>query len=328
LSIRTTDFASLTDDLQSIVNEVRDLKIADMATASMLFDIQDEVRKTHDEVILHGLSGVEHVAEGSNFPRLNSEQGDTITWTQAQYGAIVPVTYLMRKWDLYNQITDIATSAMDDAMDKLDQSFADMLLYGFAATAYTDVWGVSVTPTGPDGLSLFSTAHTNDTTSATFQNVIYDGSVNNPPLSRAAIVSERARGLKYLDPQGLTRPVKLDTLVVGPSNEDLAERLLFSTQIPGEANNDLNALKGKIKNMKVWERLDTRSDATDTSAYWFMADSSKVKKTLRAYFTDRPGLSAPEMVPENGDWEYLLRLVYSRGFSWASYFRGSNGTSA
>jgi|SRR3990167_3656278 len=325
MSVRSTDFAALTDDLQSIVNEVRDLKIADMATASSLFDIQDEVRKTHDEVILHGLSGVEYVPEGSDFPRLNTEQGDTITWTQSQYGAIVPVTYLMRKWDLYNQISDIATSSMDDAMDKLDQSFADMLLFGFSASAYTDVWGLSVTPTGPDALSLFTASHTNDTTSATFSNLINDGTNNNPALTRAAIVNERARALKYTDPQGLTRPIKLDSLIVGPDNEDLAERLLFSTQIPGEANNDVNALKGKIKNLKVWERLDLRSDGTDTSAYWFMADSSKVKKTLKAYFTDRPSLQAPELVPENGDWEYILRLVYSRGFSWAPYLRGATG---
>jgi len=315
----------LTDDLQSIVNEVRDLKIADMSTASMLFDIRDESRKTHDEVILHGLSGVEHVAEGSNFPRLSSDQGDTITWTQAQYGAIVPVTYLMRKWDLYDQIIDLATSSMDDAMDKLDQSFADMLLYGFASTAYTDVWGVSVTPTGPDADPLFTATHSNGTTAATYSNLINDGTNNNPALTRAAIVNERARALKYTDPQGITRPIKLDTLIVGPDNEDLAERLLFSTQIPGEANNDINALKGKIKQLKVWERLDLRSDATDTSAYWFMADSSKVKKTLRAYFTDRPALQAPEQVFENGDWEYMMRLVYSRGFSWAPYLRGSTG---
>src|SRR3990167_1749496 len=326
MSIRSTDFAALTDDLQSIVNEVRDNKIADMSTASMIFDIQDESRKTHDEVILHGLSGVEHVAEGSNFPRLNTEQGDTITWTQAQYGAIVPVTYLMRKWDLYSQITDIATSAMDDAMDKLDQSFDDMLLYGFASTAYTDVWGLSVTPVGPDADPLFTATHSNGTTSATYSNLINDGTNNNPALSRTAIVKERARALKYTDPQGITRPIKLDTLIVGPSNEDLAERLLFSTQIPGEANNDINALKGKVKQLKVWERADLRSDGTDTSAYWFMADSTKVKKTLKAYFTDRPGLLAPHVVPENGDWEYILRLVYSRGFSWASYLRGSTGT--
>lgn len=325
MSIRVSDFQALTDDLQTVTSEARDLKIAEMGASNLLFSITDEARRTHDELILHGISGVEHVPDGGNYPRANSEQGDTITYTQAKYGVIVPVTYLMRRWDLYDQITENAKSAMDDAMDKLDQSLADVLLYGFAATAYTDVFGQSVTPVGPDGLALFTASHTNGTTAATFSNLINDGSNNNPGLSRTAIVNERARALKYTDPQGLTRPIRLDTLVVGPDNEDLAERLLYSTQIPGEANNDLNALKGKIKTLKVWERLDLRSDGTDTSAYWFLADGSKVKKTLKAFFTDRPQLVAPDEVFANDDWEYKVRMVYSRGFGWAPYLRGSTG---
>jgi hypothetical protein len=304
---------------------VRDNKIAEMQAANLLFSAVDESRRTHIEQLLHGVAGIEEVPDGSNFPRLSSDEGDQITYTQSQFGAIVPVTQLMRDWDLVNEITEIATSVMDEAMDKLDQSYVDMLLNGFSANAYNDVWGKSITPTGPDSLALFSASHSNGVTAATFSNLINDGANNNPALSRAAIVNERSRALKYTDPQGLTRPVRLDTVIVGPDNEDLAERLLFSTQIPGEANNDINALKGKIKKLVVWERADLRSDGTDTSAYWFMADSSKVKKTLKSYFTQKPALMAPNQVFDNGDWEYKLRLVYSRGFSWAPYLRGSTG---
>lgn len=326
MSIRVSDFAALTTYLDSVTNEVRDNKIADMGAANMLFSFNDEQRKTHIEQILHGVVGMEEVPDGSNFPRATGEEGDQFTLTQSQYGVIVPVTQLMREWDLKDEITEVATSVMDEAMDKLDQSFADTLLYGFATTAYTDVWGKSVTPSGPDADGLFSATHSNGATSTTFSNLINDGTNNNPALTRAAIVNERARALKYADVNGLTRPIRLDTLIVGPDNEDLAERLLYSTQIPGEANNDLNALKGKIKTMKVWDRLDLRSDATDTSAYWFMADGTKVKKTLKAYFTQRPALTAPDQVFANGDWEYKLRLVYSRGFGFAPYLRGSQGT--
>lgn len=326
MALRVTDYSALSTYLDEVTNEVRDNKIADMQAANALFSTLDEARRTHIEQILHGVKGIEEVPDGSDFPRLTSDEGDQFTLTQSQYGAIVPVTQLMRDWDLFDQITELATSVMDEAMDKLDQSFADTLLYGFATTAYTDVWGKSVTPSGPDSDGLFSATHSNGTTSTTFSNLINDGSNNNPALTRAAIVNERARALKFKDPQGLVRPVRLDTLIVGPDNEDLAERLLYSTQIPGEANNDLNALKGKIKKLHVWERLDLRSDATDTSAYWFMADGSKVRKTLKSYFTQRPALTAPNQVFENGDWEYKLRIVYSRGFGYAPYLRGSTGT--
>lgn len=325
MALRVTDYLALTDSLESIANESRDLKIAEMKAANMLFSFVDEPRRTHDELILHAVAGVEYVPDGSDFPRANSDQGDNYVLTQSQFGLIVPVTQLMREWELYPEIFEVATSAMDDAMDGLDQSLADTLLFGFATTAYTDVWNQSVTPSGPDSDGLFSATHSNGTTATTYSNLINDRTNNNPALSRAALVNERARALKYTDPQGLTRPIRLDTVVVGPNNEDLAERLLFSNNIPGEANNDVNSLKGKMKNLLVWERLDLRTGGTDTSAYWFMADSSKVKKTLKAYFTQRPTLLPPDQVFANGNWDYKVRMVYSRGFGWAAYIRGSTG---
>ena len=325
MSIRTTDFAALTDDLQELTVESMESKIAEMDTADMLYDIKDLVRKTYDLRVLHGTTGVAHVPEGSDLPRASNEQGDGITFTQAQYGAIVPITKQMRMFDLYDEIESIAKSIVDDGMDMIDQSLADVLLYGFASTAYTDVYGQSVTPVGPDSLALFSASHTNGATSRTFSNLINDGTNNNPALSRAAIVKTRALGLVYKDVNNKTRPIRYDTVVVAPTNEDLAERLLFSTNIPGEANNDINSLKGKIKFLKVWERLETRSDATDTKAYWFMADSKKVKNTLKAIFSQRPQLSAPEVIFENKDWEYSFDYLYSRGFGWSPYLRGSTG---
>lgn len=324
MPLRVTDYQALTNYLDEVTSEIRNNAVADMKSIQ-LWDMKDLVQRTYIDQLVHGVEGIELVPDGSDFPRVNSDSGDQITYTQSQYGVIVPVTQLMREWDRTDQITEIATSVMDEAMDKLDQSFVDVLLFGFAATNYTDVWSQSASATGPDGLALFSASHTNGTTSTTYSNLINDGTNNNPALSRAALVNERARALKYTDVNGLTRPIHLDTVIVGPDNEDAAERLLYSTNIPGEANNDVNALKGKLKNLIVWERSDLRTGGTDTSAYWFMAESGKVKKTLKSFFTMRPTLLPPDQVFENGNWEYKLRLVYSRGFSWASYLRGSTG---
>ena len=327
MAIKTTDFPILTDDLQELTVTTMNHAVAEMDTADMLFDVKDVVRKTYDLGIIHGTSGVELVPEGSDYPRVSTEEGDTITFTQAKYGAIVPVTEEMRLFDLYDQIMETAQTIVEDGVDKIDQSLADVLGYGFAATAYTDVYGRSVTPVGPDGYALFYASHSNGATSNVFSNIITDATVN-PELSRPAILAERVRGLTYQDVNGLVRPIKLDTLIVAPTNEDLAERLLFSNQIPGEANNDVNALKGKIKNLKVWERLETRGDATDTSAYWYMADSSKVQKSMKTIFSRRPQLFAPNDVYDTGDWDYKFSYLYQYGFGWAPYIRGSNATGA
>ena len=324
--ITQKDFPSLTDDLQSIFNEVAKTSVVEMK-GNKIFKVFDTNRLTYDHLILHGLSGIARVADGQDLPKVNSEEGDTITWTQEYYGAIASITKKMRKFDLYDQMTSLVKSLTTDAFDKIDQSLADVLGNGFSSSNYTDVYGVSVSAVGPDALALFSASHSNNINSNVFSNIITDATVN-PVLSRAALVAARKQGLTHKDPNGVIRPVMLDTLIVAPTNEDLAERLLYSELIPGVANNDINALKGKIKTLIVWERLETRTGGTDTSAYWYMADSSKVGESLQCLFAERPSLDAPDEVYTNKNWDYSLDFYYAIGRGYPAYVFGSNATGA
>lgn len=229
----------------------------------------------------------------------------------------------MRIFDRFDVIESIARSVTDDAFDKIDQSMADVLGQG-QNTSYTDVFGASVTSTGPDGLALFSASHTNGATATTFSNIINDGTNNNPALTRQAIVKQKALSRTYTDPNGIIRPVRLDTIVVPPSLEDAAIRVINSDLISGSANNDTNQHLGGMKIM-VWDRLETAGDGTDTSAYWFMMDSSKVKNTLKAVFAQKPMLSAPDEVYKNKNWDYSIDFYYALGRGFAPYIVGSTG---
>jgi len=324
--ITASDFASLTDDLQSIFNETAKTKVAEMK-GNKIFRVFDTNRLTYDHLILHGLSGIQRVADGQDLPKVNSEEGDTITWTQEYYGAIASITKKMRKFDLYDQMTSLVRSLVTDAFDKIDQSLADVLGNGFSASNYTDVYGVSVSAVGPDALALFSASHSNNLNSTTFSNIITDATVN-PALSRAAIVAARKQGLTHKDPNGVIRPVNLDTLIVAPTNEDLAERILNSELMSGTGNNDINALKGKVKTLIVWERLETLTGGTDTSAYWYMADSAKVGESLQCLFAERPSLDAPDEVYTNKNWDYSLDFYYAIGRGYPAFIFGSNSTGA
>jgi len=326
MAILTTDFNALTDDLQSIFNEVAKTKTAEL-TGNKIFDVKDTDRKTYDHLILHGLDVVRRVAEGADLPSTTIVQGDTITYTQNRYGGIVSVTKDMRKFDLYDQIESIVKSAADDAFYKIDQSMADVLLHGFSASNYIDVYNASVSAVGPDGLALFSASHSNNINSDVFRNLIYYSTVN-PALSREAVADTIKRAMIHKDPTGHSRPVKLDTLLVPPSLEDAALRIVNTEKMPGGFENDTNEyLKGKLK-IQVWEKLETRSDGTDTSAYWFMYDSSKVKETLKALFAERPSLDAPEQVYKNKNWDYSIDYYYTLGRGYMPYVWGSNGTAA
>jgi hypothetical protein len=325
MPITVRDFPSLTDDLQSIYNEVAKAKVADMK-GNKVFNVFDTNRRTFDHLILHGMSGIKEVTPGQDLPNITSEEGDSITWTQRYFGGIASITKEMRLFDLHNQMETVIKSIATDAFDKIDQSLADVLLYGWATT-YTDVFGKSVTATGPDAVALFSASHSNNFNATVFSNIITDATVN-PVLSRSAIVAAIKQGLTHKDPNGMIRPINLDTIVVAPSNADLVERILLSSQMSGNAQNDINPLKGKVSRIIVWERLETRSDTTDTSAFWFMFDSSKVGETLNCLFAERPSLDAPDQVYSNKNWEYSCDFFYTIGLGYPAFIFGSNATGA
>lgn len=325
MPILTSDFTSLTDDLQEIFNEVARTKIAEMRGMNV-FSVRDTDRRTYDHLVLHGLSGIKRVAQGADLPSVASVEGDSITYTQTRYGALVSITKDMRMFDLHDQIEGVVRSITEEAFDLIDQSMADILLYGWS-TSYTDVYGQSVSATGPDGLALFNSAHTNNLTTRTFTNLIQNSSgTADPALAVNPVANAIRQAMVYTDPGGLVRPIHLDTLVVAPRNWDLAERIVQSDLLQGTGNNDINPLKGRIRKIIVWERLETRSDATDTSQYWFMFDSQKVGESLKALFAERPSLDPPEQVYKNKNWDYSLDYYYALGRGFPAYIWGSRGT--
>lgn len=240
---------------------------------------------------------------------------------------IVSVTKDMRMFDLYDEIVSLVKNASQDAFDKIDQSLADVFLYG-TSTSYTDVYGDTVTSTCPDSACVFSATHSNGTTSAQYSNLITlkATSTANPALSRQAIVDARQAAMTYTDPEGMMRPINLDTLLVAPANQDLAERIVYSPGVQGTPNVDTNPLKGSVK-IKVWPRLERDSAGTDKSARWFMYDSKKVGNSLKALFAEKPSMDAPEQVYKNKNWEYSIDFYYAIGRGFPAYVFGSTGAS-
>jgi len=325
MPIRRSDFDALTGDLQDIFEETSNLAIARMGGLD-LFGVQET--ELYDYVIqnLHGLKGIRRVGDSENLPRIENVEGDQLTLTQRHYGAIVPVSKEMRKFDRYDKAYGMVETVVDEGWNGIDQTMADVLLQGWS-TSYTDYWGDTVASVGPDSLALFSKVHSNPINSNTFNNIMNDGTNDNPSLSRTAVVQQIATAKVMKDVNNLVRPVRLDTVIVPPSLEDEARRILYSDKISGSANNDTNMMLRSMK-LIVWERLEAAADGTDTSAYWFMCDSQYVAKTLRLLFAERPSLDPPEEVYANKDWEYSVDFFYTLGTGYPMYIFGSNGTNS
>ena len=245
--------------------------------------------------------------------------------TQQRFGGLVSVTKDMRMFDRYDQIEELVRSNVDFAFDRIDQSQADLILNGFSGSSFTNLYGFTQSNVAPDGVVLFSASHSNNLNANTYRNLIKNAAATaNPALSRDAIVTARKDAKIHLDPNEVNRPVSLNTLIVSAANEDLAERVVFSSGVQGTPNVDLNPLKSKVSNIVVWSRLDTRSDGTDTSAYWFMA-SPMVKRSLKSLFAQRPIMTAPEQVGNSKNWEYTIDAYYTIGIGHPVHIWGSTG---
>jgi len=321
--IRRQDFEKLNEELQETYMESSVTAISEMV-GPKLFETKETSLYDYLHQVLHGVSGIKRIADGENFPRVNSKQGDNVTWSQRHYGAEVPVTKDMRKFDRYDQANELVETIVDEAWNDLDQSLADVLIKGWD-TSYTDVWGDTVASVGPDGLALFSASHSNNVTSETFSNIINDGTNSNPALSREAIIYQIKTGRINKDVNKKNRGIRYDLLIVPPSLEDLAYRIVESDKIQGSADNDTNNwLKKRVK-ILVWERLESAADATDAAAYWFMADSRKLVKVLKLLFAEKPTLDPPEILYKNKEWDWTIDFYYTLGFGYPLGIAGSKG---
>ena len=228
-------------------------------------------------------------------------------------------------FDEYDEVEANVRTIVDDGMNKIDQSLADILSNGFSTTAYNDVYGDSITPVGGNGKSLFSEAHSNGATSRTFSNLIAKGATKNPELSIDAIESARKMGYLYKDPNGINRPIEFDTILVSPEFEKEALIMVHSALLPGTGNNDVNPYKGRFK-VKVWSKLAMTAAGVDTSKQWFMYNSKLVGNTFKLFWAQHPKLAKPQEFNPDANWHYLFDYIYSRGFGWAPYIVGSKGT--
>jgi len=324
--ITTSDFTTLTGKLNEWFNEAAQLNV-EAWIGQQLFDVGETNWQVYNGLILNGAAKFDRVPEGAQLPAGNIGEGDNMSITQKRHGGRIIVTKDMRMFDRYDQIQEVVQDNTEFAFDRIDQSQADLLLNGFSSTSYTDLFGYAQSNVTPDGVVFFSASHTNNQNSNTARNLIKDSTgTANVALSRDAIVTARKDGRVNKDPNSANRPIMLDRLVVSATNEDLAERTVYSSGVAGTPNVDLNPLKGKISNILVWSRLDTRgNDSTDTSAYWFMASSTKSKKTLKSPFAQKPMLYAPEQISDSRSWEYDLDAYYTLGLLYPFFVWGSTG---
>lgn len=317
MTIKVSDFSKLTDDLESIFNQIKVINQAQ--DIRKCFGMENMDRRTHEHLVINPQASIGAVGDGEEYPESDLTEGDSIIYTARKYGWIVKVTEEMREDDLHSQIESVAKSLFSTLYRKVYQDMADLLKNAYS-TSYTNTYGEVVSAVWPDGLALASASHTAwGVAGYTYSNIMTTPAwVVNPSLTSENVEYNINKMLLHIAPDGTVAPIIAKKLVVSPKLKGLAERILYSTWFQGTANNDKNTISN-IELIVVPQLWDSTS--------WFLLGED-YEETLKMMFRIIPTMVAPDAVYNTGDWKYKVRTRYVIGIGYQAYVHCSNGTNA
>jgi hypothetical protein len=195
--------------------------------------------------------------------------------------------------NLYDSLSARYTKGLARAMSYTKQVKAAAVLNNGFSAAYT----------GGDGVSLFSTAHP-----------LINGGTNSNRPSTAADLNETSlenaviQIAAWTDERGLLIAAKPKKLIVPPSLQFVATRLLETSLRVGTTDNDINALKN---NGSIPEGYTQNHFLTDTNGWYLTTDVPNGMK----HFVRTPLSNSMDGDFDTGNVRYKSRERYSFGWS-------------
>ena len=322
--IKTPDYWDQTSHLK-MIDEIFQESMKDKLDDLTLLKIFSEESNSHrnDTILVEdGLTWVSYIPENSEYPTAEPGDTDSMTMQKFKYGAKVLITEEMKLYNEYGSMEERIRSIVDEGMEMIDQSLADILVHGFSTSTYTDVFGKTMGAVGQKWYALFN---------STDNNIIKVGATTNPELSVAALNAAYVLGATRKTANGQHRSVKYDTLLVPPELRALADTLVNSDKLPGSSDNAVNFNKGRFKVVES-PRLSTSfvesGNTVDTSTFWFVFDSKKIKNQLKVKWARKPQLKLVGECKFDANEVHRFSFIYSRGFLNFPYIAGSKGTSS
>lgn len=215
------------------------------------------------------------------------------------------VTREMYEDDQYRQIEKMPKAMARSGRAKLEKDAMYPLINGFAAS------GVTIY----DGQALFSNAHP-----------LLDSAGVGDNLTTGVLSDTNLKlGLQLMrqtvDEAGNLIQLKANRLIIPPALEDVAKRLIHSSELSGTANNDTNEyLKEYGLEIKVMDYLSAAAGGSDTA--WYL--QAKGNHELNFFWRKRPEFKWEEVF-DNFVSKYRGYMRYSYGVSDWRGLVGSTG---
>lgn len=280
---------------------------------------------------LSGLGQAARISENAVITTEVPVQGYDKTYTQVEFGKLLPVTKRMWKFGIKKRdLTRVVNSLVGACERKRETLCADRLDNAFAQsyTVSDDSGNWTATTTGGDAVALFSNAHTREDGGTNWNNVVYDGTTYGMDFDYDAIKAAHRTASLILDPKGQKMDINLDTLVVsrGHTNAFRAKEILGAiraggkSSLPSSAQNDAAGVPAYNVIELPWMQSNT--------AYWAMFDSSMVNDEYGLQYKESQPimLEGPNVVFKTGEIQYKTTMMFDLGHNDARGWVGSKNT--
>ena len=258
-----------------------------------IYETETSERSFEEETKLSGFSAAPVKNEGSAISYDNAQEAWTARYNHETIALGFSLTEEAIEDNLYDSLSARYTKALARAMAYTKQVKAAAILN----TAFTGG------PTYGDGVVLCSTAHP----------LVSGGTNSNRPtvaadLNETSLEAAVIQIAGWTDERGLLIAAKPTKLIVPPSLQFVATRLLETELRVGTADNDINAIKN---NGSVAGGYAINHYLTDTNAWFLMTD---VPNGLK-HFVRTPLQNSMDADFDTGNARYKSRERYSFGVS-------------
>jgi hypothetical protein len=258
-----------------------------------IYETETSERSFEEETKLSGFSAAPVKNEGSAIAYDNAQEAWTARYNHETIALGFSLTEEAIEDNLYDSLSARYTKGLARAMAYTKQVKAAAVLNNGFSAAYT----------GGDGVALFSTAHP----------LVSGGTNSNRPatgadLNETSLENAVIQIAAWTDERGLLIAAKPKKLIVPPSLQFVATRLLETSLRVGTTDNDINALKN---NGSIPEGYTQNHFLTDTNGWYLTTDVPNGMK----HFVRTPLANSMDGDFDTGNVRYKSRERYSFGWS-------------
>ena len=270
-----------------------------------IYETESSERSFEEETKLSGFSAAPVKNEGTAMAYDNAQEAFTARYNHETIALGFSLTEEAIEDNLYDSLSARYTKALARAMAYTKQvKAAAVLNNGFTNSAQYY---------GGDGVPLFSASHP----------LVSGGTNSNIPstpadLNETSLEAAVIQIAQWTDERGLLIAAKPKKLVVPPSLQFVATRLLETELRVGTTDNDINAIKN---NGSVSEGYTVNNFLTDTNAWFLTTDVPNGMK----HFVRTPLQNSMDGDFDTGNVRYKSRERYSFGWSDPLGMYGSAG---